>query len=92
MSTSESPDGASPGGADSLDEVKERLRQRRKSKGGGSFADSLAARDDRSLTEMYRIEPEIPDKIIEWSVSTPSLCTVTYVFALLSMQIGMACA
>jgi len=34
-----------------------------------SFATTLAARTERSLADMYRIQDGIPEEVIEWSVS-----------------------
>ena len=41
------------------------------SSGGKSFATTLAARSERSLADMYRIQDGIPEEVIEWSVSAP---------------------
>ncbi len=40
-----------------------------------SFAFTLAARSERSLADMYRIQDGIPEEVIEWSVSSaPPRC------------------
>lgn len=40
------------------------------STGAKSFANTLAARSERSLADMYRIQDGVPEHVIEWSVST----------------------
>jgi hypothetical protein len=37
-----------------------------------SFAETLAARPERSLSEKYSIDSSIPASVVEWSVSIPT--------------------
>ena len=34
-----------------------------------SFAETLASRPERTMADIYRIEPEVPENIIDWAVS-----------------------
>lgn len=66
-----SPSAESPSDQGGLEAAGNREGPRRKGfRKGSSFADSLAYRDDRSLTEMYRIDSDlnIPEKVIEWTL------------------------
>jgi hypothetical protein len=41
---------------------------RKGSLGSKSFADTLASRQGQTLHDFYRIEPEVPEHVINWSV------------------------
>ena len=53
-----------------------------------SFANTLAARSERSLADIYRIQDGIPEHVIEWSVSAAPFprCRLPFVCALMTRE------